>query len=317
MECYVCGYALPEGANFCPNCGRNRAVAPDVPEITIPQDDALPVQEFLEPETPPAEHTEPALAEPVPTDAAEPEPPEVKSIVVEIPPKPKRRHPVLIPVLIMAGLFLAGLLCFWKFPYETTESPAATDPVIQDTPALTLPEHKTQKPQNNQRSKNFTSADEDCFEFTGGAVRFLPHKYDGGAVLVIPNEIKGKPVTAIADYGFVGLEGITTVILPDQLETIGNYAFADCEDLRGIYFPSWVSSIGERAFTDCISIESVSVPTSVKTIGAEAFDGCASLMYIFYSGTYEEWTALYNEYITPFTSVSCLDGDYYHGVFIR
>ena len=44
-----------------------------------------------------------------------------------------------------------------------------------------------------------------------------------------------------------------------------------------------------------------------------AFDDCASLMYLFYDGDFDTWTALYGDYITPFTAAICLDGTYYHG----
>ena len=111
------------------------------------------------------------------------------------------------------------------------------------------------------------------------------------------------------------MEDITTVILPDGLEAIGAYAFAGCGDLRGVYIPSGVNSIGANAFEWCVSLESISISTGVKSIGTDAFDGCASLMYIFYSGAFEDWVALYNEYITPFTYVICMDGDYYHGAY--
>lgn len=336
MDCYVCGYPLPEGANFCPNCGRNRAAAPVIPEEELLPLDPVPEEEPVVPavEAPPIPAPQPPESkipapetpgtespdtEPAPEADAVPTAEEPTPIVTE-PVKAKRR-PLLLPALIMAGMFLVGLVCFLLFPFETDgpgtpSSPAIQAPQEPSSPeSPPLPERNTQNSQGTSRSEEFVPADASCFELTGNTIRFLPDKYDGGRVLVIPNEIDGTEVTAIADYGFANCDGITTIILPDGLKTIGSYAFNGCDDLRGVYFPDSLREIGRGAFNWCISLEAVSVPTGVKTIGADAFDGCASLMYIFYSGTYEDWVELYNEYITPFTWVSCLDGDYNHGVY--
>ena len=318
MDCYVCGYPLPEGANFCPNCGRNRHAAPSVPETEllpldpVPEEEAiLPEQEA--PEMPGSEPEETNSERELTPEAPAPEFPEEPA---EQEPPRKKRRPLLVPGLILAGMFLGGLVCFFLFPYQTVHSADPSTPAVRDpeNPALpSLPGNGSDSSQS--RSEDFVPADERCFELREDGLRFLPEKYDGGKVLVIPNEIGGVTVTAIADYGFADLEDITTVILPDGREAIGAYAFAGCGDLRGVYIPSGVNSIGANAFEWCVSLESISISTGVKSIGTDAFDGCASLMYIFYSGAFEDWVALYNEYITPFTYVICMDGDYYHGAY--
>ena len=318
MDCYVCGNPLPERANFCPNCGWKLPTSPVTPEAEladpVPEEEIVPVAEEPDSPEPQPEAPDPPLSEEPPT--TEEAAPTVPEPVIE------KRRPMLLPCLIMTTMFLVGFICFLLFPFASDSSADPTTPVIQDqqTPAgpdsPTLPVQGSQSTLGTARSNEFVPADESCFEFTGGAIRFLPDKYDGGRVLVIPNEIGGRTVTAIADYGFANCDGITTIILPDGLKTIGSYAFNGCDDLRGIFFPDSLQKIGKGAFNWCVSLEAVSVPTSVKTIEPYAFSGCASLMYVFYSGTYSEWSSLYNEYITPFTWVICLDGDYYQGEYI-
>lgn len=330
MNCYVCGFPRPEGAKYCPGCGRYCADDPNVrqassispehiiiedpvpAEPAVPMDDSLPMEEAV-PEMPispePLEEAEstPVSEEPHEPVSDSPAPPEV-------PRKRKKHRPVLIPVLIMAGLFLVGTVCWFAMPYA---------PVPEDTPVETT-EPASQKPPlpsdkrepSGESAEAYEPTDERCFRIKNGIVSFIPERYDGSPILVIPSEIDGQTVTGIAAEGFRALEDVTTLVLPDTLESIGDFAFAHCEKLRGVYIPDSVTSIGEGAFLGCIDMESVSIPEGVATIGADAFDGCASLMYLFYGGTHEQWMALYNEYITPFTFVCCSDGDYYHGVDI-
>lgn len=343
MECYVCGFILPEGANFCPNCGRNRVSVPEDQEHPVPsaepeKETEVPVFDFAEESSPEempeasAETSAPPAPDPLPDKEAEdahplsvPESTETETTPVSLPPaeeeppKPARpaassgRRSVTLPIVIMTVLMLIGLLCFWAIPYHTDEVPS--DAGVQEPEKPPLPNDKQdQDKPSGSRSDDFVPTDDRCFVLEDGEIRFLPEKYDGGAVLVIPNEIDGEPVTAIADNGFAELEGITTVILPDGLEIIGEHAFADCAELRGVYFPESVRTIGGSAFRDCIELESVWISETMQHIGEDAFVGCASLMYIFYGGTYEAWVELYNEYVTPFTTAICSDGDYYHGV---
>lgn len=330
MNCYVCGTPRPEGANYCPGCGRycaddpNVRKAPLIPaedivmeeptpvEVPVPLTAPIPLDETVT-ETVVSERVEEAEQPAVSDDKVEPvcEP----SIPDEGPRKRKKRHPVLIPVLIMAGLFLVGSILWFAMPFDPTPEDAPTETTA---PSMDKPKLPVEKNESTSRDPvdSYTPTDERCFRIENGVVRFVPERYDGNPILVIPTEINGQTVTAIAAEGFAELEDVTTLVLPDTLETIGDSAFANCEKLRGMYIPDSVTSIGNGAFAGCIDMESVSIPVETAAIGADAFDGCASLMYVFYGGTHEEWMALYNEYITPFTYVCCSDGDYYHGVDI-
>lgn len=306
MYCSNCGIPLPEDARFCPLCGRKRyepecATAPAAGPVFSPCDEV------------PAEDAAPVIPEEVSVFPTEPAP--VTEEPAPLPEMPKkRRKPLLLPCLILAGLFVVGLVCYFVFPRPTPQLPEETKPSAQTTKPP-LPDKDPTQPTSGS-SHDFTPTDADCFLVTDEGIRFLPQQFDGGKILVIPDEIDGVPVTAIAPEGFAGCEGITTIILPNGLETIGKDAFRGCPDLRGIYFPDTLREIGEGAFANCISMEAVSVPAGIESIGTNAFTGCASLMYIFYGGTYEQWLGIYNEYVTPFTYAICQDGDYYHGVKI-
>ncbi len=78
--------------------------------------------------------------------------------------------------------------------------------------------------------------------------------------LVIPAYIGGVPVLHIGPNAFAGRAKLTSVRLPDTLETIGSAAF------RG-----------------CIGITSLTIPERVSAIGAFAFEGLSKLTTIYYN----------------------------------
>ena len=66
-------------------------------------------------------------------------------------------------------------------------------------------------------------------------------------VLTVPEDIEGIPVTAIADEAFMGQSVMSTVIIPESVESIGSRAFAGCSSLRMV-FARRNMEIGEAAF---------------------------------------------------------------------
>lgn len=323
MNCYVCGFPRPDGAKYCPGCGRYCADDPNVrnpvpveEEVLIPAlsegEDTLSKETLATEEDIPSEQAdipmEPEISEPEEAlPPSEPEPSPVPS------GKPRKKHrPVLIPVLIMVALFTVGSICWFMMPYDTAPSDSPTETTQPANKKPPLPSSK-RPGSDDSAQETYPATDDRCFRIRDGVVSFIPERYDGNPILVIPSEIDGQTVTAIAREGFAGLEDVTTLVLPETLEAIGSYAFEGCTKLRGVYIPDSVHSIEEGAFRNCIDLESVSIPLATTSIGKDAFDGCASLLYIFYEGTFEEWDALYHEYVNPFTCASCSDGDYYHG----
>ena len=68
--------------------------------------------------------------------------------------------------------------------------------------------------------------------------------------VVIPAELGGYPVTAIGNEAFEYNYDITSVVIPEGVETIGKYCFCNCDWLEEIRFPSTLKYIGNRAFDD-------------------------------------------------------------------
>lgn len=154
---------------------------------------------------------------------------------------------------------------------------------------------------------------EPWFTLKGDTLYFDESRYTGSSELTVPAYIGGNPVLRLSAGCFADCDTITTVILPDTLQTIGNSSFQNCTALRGIFIPGSVTRIGSDAFLGCTAMESIYVSASVESIGSGAFDDCNQLYYIFYDGSIDSWDLLYYEFITPYTGVFCDDGSFYHG----
>ena len=154
---------------------------------------------------------------------------------------------------------------------------------------------------------------ENAFSIRNGEITFLPHKWDGGRVLQVPGTVDGQTVTGLAPGCFVGCAELTTIILPNTITQIGQEAFAGCTGLRGLLIPVGTVTIRADAFAGCVSLEALYVPDSVNFFSHGCLDDCASLMYIFYDGTFEGWSEVYSDFVTPFTIAICTDGSFYHG----
>ncbi|MBR7088273.1 MAG: leucine-rich repeat domain-containing protein, partial [Mogibacterium sp.] len=61
---------------------------------------------------------------------------------------------------------------------------------------------------------------------------------------------EGKKVTAIAASAFTSSKNLTTLVIPEGVETIGAGAFKGCGSLQKLTLPSSLKEIGEEAFAD-------------------------------------------------------------------
>ncbi len=73
---------------------------------------------------------------------------------------------------------------------------------------------------------------------------------------------------------------IRTVILPEGITTIGSHAFDNHADLTSITIPDSVESIGWCAFRGCTGLETVIIGSSLIDINNQAFENCTGLTSI-------------------------------------
>lgn len=79
---------------------------------------------------------------------------------------------------------------------------------------------------------------------------------------------------------FKDFEYLTSITLPEGIDTIGDYAFQGCRGLTSIEIPSSVTELGLSAFSDCTSLQSVTLGVGILRIGGGAFRNCTALKSI-------------------------------------
>ncbi len=94
--------------------------------------------------------------------------------------------------------------------------------------------------------------------------------------VVIPDSVQ-----TIGDYAFRGCRNLNSINIPDGLTSIGDQAFYECVLLNNINIPDGLTSIGDQAFYDCSSLDSINIPDNVQSIGQRAFAFCSSLEEIY------------------------------------
>ena len=87
-------------------------------------------------------------------------------------------------------------------------------------------------------------------------------------------------VTFIGDFAFAMLPYVTSVSLPDTVETIGHSAFQGCERLTSVAIPDSVTGFGIDIFLGCAKLESITLPKEMQVLPAGFLERCVSLKSI-------------------------------------
>ena len=89
--------------------------------------------------------------------------------------------------------------------------------------------------------------------------------------VVIPSEIAGKPVMEIAEDAFQFCESLTSVEIPDTVQTIGKNAFWSCHKLQHVTLPKNLVAVGDNCFRSCGLLAELEIPVTLQKIGLDAF----------------------------------------------
>ena len=130
----------------------------------------------------------------------------------------------------------------------------------------------------NFNSVNCGELSYSCFEDSpvkkinvGIGVNILPR------LLTVENVTFANGAVKVPDNAFSHCAKLTTVTLPDSIETIGSHAFEYCEKLQNIELPQKLKIVGPAAFFACYNLRGAELPSSVIRIEEGAFDNCTSL----------------------------------------
>ena len=101
-------------------------------------------------------------------------------------------------------------------------------------------------------------------------------------------------VTAIGDGAFENhkpTSSLTSVKLPNSIQTIGHSAFHGCTSLHKITLPEGLTTVGNAAFA-MAGLTEVTLPKSLKKVGKTAFASVPAINTVTYTGTETAWQEL-------------------------
>ena len=108
------------------------------------------------------------------------------------------------------------------------------------------------------------------YAFADNPMSYLDH------IVYYPNltavEIENG-VTQIGRNAFA-YSSITSVTIPDSIQTIDAYAFYQCDRLTSAVVPEGITTLPERCFGACGALSSITLPSTLTTIGDSALRGC-------------------------------------------
>ena len=81
-------------------------------------------------------------------------------------------------------------------------------------------------------------------------------------------------VKSIGEYAF-DHSNLTTIVIPDHIQSIGESAFGSCKNLTSVTLPEGIDKLF-RVFSGCTSLRRITIPESVVSANA-LFDNCTNL----------------------------------------
>ena len=111
----------------------------------------------------------------------------------------------------------------------------------------------------------------------GEHIHSFPTDYNGG--ITIPSMANGYKVTRIGSWAFNWCEGLTSVNIPETVTSIGVQAFIGTS-LTSVTLPNSLESIEGDAFQCCYNLISIFIPKNVTSIGYGSFEGCLNSMVV-------------------------------------
>ena len=103
--------------------------------------------------------------------------------------------------------------------------------------------------------------------------------YSGDVVIpetVVHNGVE-YPVTAIGYKAFCRCYNLTSIEIPNSIDSISSHAFNGCERLQRVVIPNSVVTLYPCAFNSCTSLKSVVIGNSVRVIEEYCFQYCYQL----------------------------------------
>ncbi|MCD8203408.1 MAG: leucine-rich repeat domain-containing protein, partial [Prevotella sp.] len=139
--------------------------------------------------------------------------------------------------------------------------------------------------------------------------KYLFDAYESGSFanltsITIPNSVESIEYDA---FGYC--RHIASVEIPSSVKEIGDFAFYQCNALNPVTFNDGLETIGSGAFEECSSLERVEIPSSVTTISLTAFGDCSKLKYVEIPGNSKDGTTIGGDAFSMYKSTGRPNAD--------
>ena len=84
------------------------------------------------------------------------------------------------------------------------------------------------------------------------------------------------------DKVFIGSRDSSSVVIPQEIDTVNDYAFINYASLKSVILPEGVIHIGRSCFENDTNLMSINIPSSVDTILPSAFKNCRSIQTVLF-----------------------------------
>lgn len=99
------------------------------------------------------------------------------------------------------------------------------------------------------------------YNYNPGAARNAERPWEAYVSSVTALNI-ASGITVIGQHAFGGLTALTSLTVPDSVDTISSYAFYGCSSLKTVSLGSGLANLGYRSFGRCTAVESYTVSAS-------------------------------------------------------
>ena len=124
----------------------------------------------------------------------------------------------------------------------------------------------------------------------------------------ITSVITCPTLRSIGDWAFIWAE-ISTISLPETLNSIGTYTFYKASLSGTVALPDSLTQLGASAFSGCEEVNAIQIGSGLKDIPADAFDGCKNLKTITVNNRREDVTIPKIDGVTVTYTIPSLTAD--------
>lgn len=124
----------------------------------------------------------------------------------------------------------------------------------------------------------------------------------------ITSVITCPTLRSIGDWAFIWAD-ISTISLPETLNSIGTYTFYKASLSGTVALPDSLTQLGASAFSGCEKVEDIQIGSGLKDIPANAFAGCTNLKTITVNNRREDVTIPKIDGVTVTYTIPSLTAD--------